>query len=200
MACKGPSVTRWMRAHSCWQGFPAGCTWPLQGSVSGRPLAASGAQPTAIRWRTAHVGDLVSERFLREPFGSGDKCESRMKELPVGRRAYNLGLSLSPKAKTGLSSPACLFPQFRPDSTARYPERSWVRAFVWRWTVQHAMFLKASFCESFRRFGGHRPSKQQTAEPALTAKLPVLSHPWDHTLGQSWRKLFHAFGKYEPSA
>ncbi|XP_064432587.1 centriolar satellite-associated tubulin polyglutamylase complex regulator 1 isoform X1 [Mirounga angustirostris] len=169
--------------------------WLLQRSVSRRPLTASGAEPMAIKWKTAHVGDLVSKRFLREPFGSGDKCESRMKELPVGHRAYNLGLSLSPKAKTGLSSPACLSPQLCQDSTARYPECSWVQAFVWRWTVQHAIFLKASFSKSFRRFGGQRPSEQQTTEPALTAKLPVLSHPWDHTLGQSWKKLFHAFGK-----
>lgn len=128
-ACKEPST---VRTHSCWQRFPVGSTskqWPpgfsrCQSSwhVSRRPLAARGAEPTAINWKTAHGDDLVSRRFLHEPSGSSDKCEPRLKKLPVGSKAYNLGRSLSPKTKTGLSPPACFFPQFCQDSTARDPD------------------------------------------------------------------------------
>ena len=194
-----------MHTCSCWQRLPVGSTskqWPPGSSrcqsswhVSRRPLAVRGAEPTAINWKTAHVDDLVSRRLLREPSGSSDKCESRMKEPPGECRAYNLGLSLSPKTETSLSPPACLFSQFCHNSTARDPELSRVRAFIWRWTVQHVMFLKASFCKSLRWFCSHRPSEQQLPEPALTEKLSILSHPWDHTVRPSWKKLFCAFGK-----
>lgn len=153
-----------------------------------------GAEPTAINWKTAHGDDLVSRRFLHEPSGSSDKCEPGPKKLPVGSKAYNLGRSLSPKTKTGLSPPACFFPQFCQDSAARDPE-VFMGPSIRLEIVQHVMFLKASLCKSLRRFCSHRPSKQQITEPALTEKLLVLSHPWDHTLCPSWKKLLRALGK-----
>lgn len=74
----------------------------------------------------------------------------------MGCRAYSLGLSLSPDAKTDLQPPACLTHSL-PGVQHQRPRAFRVRALAWGWTAQHVMFPKAPFCKAFSLFCSHRP-------------------------------------------
>ena len=105
-------MIQWICTDSRWQQLSAGSTSKQERPsppgvrsgwhVSRRPLAGRGVEPTAINWKTAHVDDLVFKKLLLSPGWGGSKLEFRAREPSVGWRAYNLGLSLSPKAKADL--------------------------------------------------------------------------------------------------